>query len=30
MNWMTSEGTRGFHKLRHSISAKVKKLTAAE
>lgn len=30
MNWMTSEGARGFHKLRHSISAKVKKLTAAE
>ena len=29
MNWMTSEGSRGFHKLRHSISAKVKKLTAA-
>jgi hypothetical protein len=30
MNWMVSEGKRGFHKLRHSISAKVKKLTAAE
>jgi len=30
MNWMVSEGARGFHKLRHSISAKVKKLTAAE
>jgi len=30
MNWMTSEGARGFHKLRHSISAKVKKLTSAE
>ncbi len=30
MNWMTSEGARGFHKLRHSISAKVKKLTAAQ
>jgi len=30
MNWMTSEGARGFHRLRHSISAKVKKLTAAE
>ncbi len=29
MNWMVSEGARGFHKLRHSISAKVKKLTAA-
>ena len=30
MNWMTSEGARGFHKLRHSISAKVKKIIAAE
>lgn len=30
MNWMVSEGARGFHKLRHSISATVKKLTAAE
>ncbi len=30
MNWMTSEGARGFHKLRHSISARVKKITAAE
>ena len=30
MNWMTSEGARGFHKLRHSISAKMKKLTAAK
>ena len=30
MNWMVSEGARGFHKLRHSISARVKKLTAAE
>lgn len=30
MNWMVSEGARGFHKLRHSISAKMKKLTAAE
>ena len=29
MNWMTSEGTKGFHKFRHSISAKVKKLLAA-
>lgn len=29
MNWMVSEGARGFHKLRHSISASVKKLTAA-
>jgi hypothetical protein len=30
MNWMVSEGARGFHKLRHSISARMKKLTAAE
>lgn len=30
MNWMVSEGVRGFHKLRHSISATMKKLTAAE
>jgi len=30
MNWMVSSGARGFHKLRHTISAKVKKLTAAE
>lgn len=30
MNWMTSEGARGFHKLRHSISAKVKKIMTAE
>jgi SM-20-related protein len=29
MNWMVSEGARGFHKLRHSISAKVKKLMSA-
>jgi len=29
MNWMTSEGTRGFHAFRHKISATVKKLTAA-
>lgn len=29
MNWMTSEGSRGFHKLRHQISARVKKLLAA-
>ena len=29
MNWMTSEGKRGFHKLRHQISARVKKLLAA-
>ena len=29
MNWMTSEGSKGWHKIRHSISAAVKKLTAA-
>ena len=29
MNWMTSEGSLGWHKIRHSISAAVKKLTAA-
>ena len=29
MNWMTSEGTKGFHRLRHKISAVVKKITAA-
>ena len=29
MNWMTSEGSRGFHKLRHQISARFKKLVAA-
>ncbi len=29
MNWMVSEGARGFHKLRHSLSAKMKKLTAS-
>ena len=29
MNWMTSEGSKGFHKLRHQISARVKKLLAA-
>ena len=29
MNWMTSDGTRGFHKLRHQISARFKKLVAA-
>jgi SM-20-related protein len=29
MNWMTSEGAMGFHKLRHTISAAMKKLTAA-
>ncbi|MGI9520776.1 MAG: 2OG-Fe(II) oxygenase [Hyphomicrobiaceae bacterium] len=30
MNWMTSEGSKGFHKLRHSLSAAVKKLTAKD
>lgn len=30
MNWMTSEGSKGFHAIRHKISAAVKKLTAAE
>jgi hypothetical protein len=29
MNWMTSEGSKGFHKLRHTLSATFKKLTAA-
>jgi hypothetical protein len=29
MNWMVSEGKRGFHKFRHQISAKLKKLVAA-
>jgi len=29
MNWMTTDGARGWHKIRHSISAAVKKLTAA-
>ncbi len=26
MNWMTSEGSKGFHKLRHTVSAAFKKL----
>ena len=30
MNWMTSEGSKGWHRVRHKISAAVKKLTAAE
>jgi hypothetical protein len=30
MNWMTSEGSKGWHKVRHTISAAVKKLTAAQ
>jgi SM-20-related protein len=29
MNWMTSEGSKGWHRVRHKISAAVKKLTAA-
>ncbi len=29
MNWMTSESSRGFHAIRHKLSAAVKKLTAA-
>jgi len=29
MNWMTTDGARGWHKIRHSISAAVKKMTAA-
>ncbi len=28
MNWMVSEGRKGFHKLRHQLSASFKKLTA--
>ena len=30
MNWMTSEGSRGWHKIRHTVSAAMKKLTAAQ
>lgn len=29
MNWMTSEGTKGWHKIRHSVSAAIKRLRAA-
>jgi SM-20-related protein len=29
MNWMVSEGKLGFHKLRHQLSARLKKLMAA-
>ena len=29
MNWMTSEGRRGFHSLRHKLSASLKKISAA-
>lgn len=28
MNWMVSEGKRGFHKFRHNLSAKFKKMAA--
>lgn len=30
MNWMTSEGSKGWHRVRHKLSATIKKLTAAE
>jgi SM-20-related protein len=30
MNWMTSAGSRSFHKLRHTLSAGLKKLTTAQ
>ena len=30
MNWMVSEGKKGFHRLRHKVSATFKKLSAAE
>ncbi len=29
MNWMTTEGAKGFHKLRHKLSAAVKGLTGS-
>jgi SM-20-related protein len=29
MNWMTSEGSKGWHRVRHKLSAAVKKLTTA-
>ena len=29
MNWMTSEGSKGFHRIRHKLSAAVKKMTTA-
>ena len=29
MNWMTSEGSKGWHKVRHKLSSTLKKLTAA-
>ncbi len=28
MNWMTSEGSKGWHRVRHKLSAAVKKITA--
>ncbi len=30
MNFMTSEGSKGWHRVRHKVSATLKKLTAAE
>ncbi|MBV1696481.1 MAG: 2OG-Fe(II) oxygenase [Hyphomicrobiales bacterium] len=29
MNWMTSEGSKGFHAIRHKISAAMKKMTSS-
>jgi SM-20-related protein len=29
MNWMTSDGSKGFHAVRHKLSAALKKLTSA-
>ncbi len=29
MNWMTSEASKGFHSIRHKLSAAIKKLTPA-
>lgn len=29
MNWMTSEGSKGWHKVRHTLSAAIKKLGVA-
>lgn len=29
MNWMTSEGSKGFHRFRHKVSAMLKKLSVA-
>jgi len=28
MNWMTNEGSKGWHKIRHTVSAAMKKLSA--